>query len=133
HCHCNIECCQKITNENKFCYSAQCYATTKALVVNLGLKEWQYTTCFQSRLGRDPWIKPYTSDVLLERTKKGDKSLLVFCPAFVSDCLETTVEVEDEYRNDFIHLGGEKLDLVESLNDNPEWIKVVAEFIKQQN
>jgi ferrochelatase len=133
HCLSNSECCQNITDVNKFCYSAQCFATTKALVKKMELKEGQYTTCFQSRLGKDPWIQPYTAKTLIERRNKGDKSLLVFCPAFVSDCLETTVEVTDEYRNDFIKLGGEKLDLVESLNDNPHWMAVVADYIKAQN
>ncbi len=133
HCLSNKDCCQNITDANKFCYSAQCYATTKALVAKLGLLDKQYTTCFQSRLGRDPWIQPYTAATLVERRKMGDKSLLVFCPAFVSDCLETTVEVTDEYREEFIKLGGDKLDLVESLNDNPHWMEVVAAYIKRQN
>lgn len=133
HCLSSKDCCQQITDKNKFCYSAQCYGTTKALVEKMGLRKDQYTTCFQSRLGRDPWIQPYTSAILSERRKQGDKSLLVFCPAFVSDCLETTVEVTEEYREEFIKLGGDKLDLVDSLNDNPQWIKVVAEYIKSQN
>lgn len=133
HCLSNKDCCQEITDKNKFCYSAQCYGTTRALVEKMGLRKDQYTTCFQSRLGRDPWIQPYTSAILSERRQQGDKSLLVFCPAFVSDCLETTVEVTEEYREEFIKLGGDKLDLVDSLNDNPHWIKVVAEYIKSQN
>lgn len=132
HCLQSPDCCQAISEQNKFCYSAQCYATTRALVAKMGLTKDQYTTCFQSRLGKDPWIQPYTSKILEERRIKGDKSLLVFCPAFVSDCLETTIEVEEEYRDEFIKQGGEKLDLVESLNDNPQWIDVLANYIREQ-
>jgi len=130
HCLVKENCCQNICDQNKFCYSAQCYATTKALVKKLGLFEGQYTTCFQSRLGRDPWIQPYTSDVLKERRQAGDKNLLVFCPAFVSDCLETTIEVSEEYKEEFIKMGGESVDLVPSLNDNPRWIKIVSDYIR---
>ena len=132
HCLQSPDCCQTLTYRNRFCYSAQCFATTRAFVEKMGLKQGQYTTCFQSRLGKEPWIQPYTSEVLVERAKQGDKSLLVFCPAFVSDCLETTVEVKEEYRDEFVHLGGERLELVESLNDNPKWMDVLADFIREQ-
>lgn len=132
HCLVNKDCCQVLNDKNKFCYSAQCFATTRALVKKMNLKEGQYTTCFQSRLGKDPWIKPYTSDVLKTCRENGNKRLLVFCPAFVADCLETTIEVSDEYKTEFIKLGGETVDLVPSLNDNPAWIKVVADYLKNQ-
>ncbi len=130
HCLQSTDCCQQLSIKNQFCYSAQCHATTAALVKALELEKGQYTTCFQSRLGKEVWIKPYTSDVIEERAKKGDKKLLVFCPAFVSDCLETTIEISVEYQEEFEELGGEKVQLVESLNDNPKWIKAVADFIK---
>jgi ferrochelatase len=97
----------------------------------MNLRPDQYTVCFQSRLGRDPWVQPYTIRTLEALAKeKGAKSLLVFCPAFTADCLETTVEVEDEYRTDFKNWGGERLDLVPSLNDSPEWARAVADFLK---
>ncbi len=131
HCQRKVDCCKELTTINQFCYSAQCYATTKALVEELGLKENQYTTCFQSRLGRDPWIQPYTSDILKVRADAGDKKLLVFCPAFVSDCLETIIEVSEEYYEEFHEMGGEKVDLVSSLNNKPEWIETVATMIKE--
>ena len=95
----------------------------------MNLSEDQYTICFQSRLGRAEWVKPYTSDILEVRAEAGDKKLLVFCPAFVSDCLETTIEVSTEYQEEFEELGGEKVDLVPSLNDHPKWIEAVKELV----
>ncbi len=129
HCQKVENCCQVLNDKNQHCYSAQCHATTRALVAELGLKEGQYTTCFQSRLGRDPWVQPYTSDILEERAKAGDKKLLVFCPAFVADCLETTIEVSVEYMEEFEELGGEHVQLVESLNDHPRWIEGLKNII----
>ena len=133
HCLQSADCCQNLCEKNQFCYSAQCHATTKALVKELGISEGKYTLCFQSRLGRDPWMQPYTSDVLQERIDAGDKKLLAFSPAFVSDCLETTVEISHEYKEEFEEKGGEKLDLVASLNDDPDWIDAVADMVKAVN
>ncbi len=132
HCLQSPDCCKTLSYKNQFCYSAQCYATTYAIAKKLDLKPEQYTICFQSRLGKDPWQQPYTSDVLEERAKKGDKRMLVFCPAFVADCLETTIEVTHEYLEEFQELGGEHLDLVESLNDNPKWVEAVADMVRGQ-
>ena len=129
HCQKVPNCCQVLNDNNQHCYSAQCHATTRALVAELGLKEGQYTTCFQSRLGKDPWVQPYTSDVLEERAKAGDKKLLVFCPAFVADCLETTIEVSVEYQEEFEEMGGEHVQLVESLNDHPRWVEGLKNII----
>ncbi len=122
-------CCDTLTNKNRYCYSAHCYATTRALVQKMGLKEGSYTTCFQSRLGKDPWVQPYTSDILKIQAEKGTKRMLVFCPAFVADCLETTIEVSVEYLEEFEEMGGEHIDLVESLNDDPKWITAVKDLI----
>ncbi|MFQ5446583.1 MAG: ferrochelatase [Saprospiraceae bacterium] len=132
HCLQSADCCQSLTEKNRFCYSAQCYATTRALVKKLGLEDGSYTTSFQSRLGREIWAQPYTSDVIQKRAKQGDKKILVFCPAFVADCLETTIEISVEYHQEFLDLGGERLDLVESLNDNPHWMQAIAGFIKNR-
>ena len=126
-------CCSTISEKNQFCYSAQCFGTSHAIAAKLGLKESDYTICFQSRLGPEAWAQPYTSKTIEERAEKGDKKLLVFCPAFVSDCLETTIEISYEYREEFLEKGGEKLDLVESLNDNPEWIKTVKDLVLSYN
>ncbi len=129
HCLVAENCCSTISEKNQFCYSAQCFATAQAIANKLDLKPTDYTICFQSRLGRDPWVQPYTSQTIEERASKGDKKILVFCPAFVSDCLETTIEVLEEYREEFLEKGGEQLDLVESLNDHPKWIKAVKNLI----
>lgn len=132
HCLKKEKCCETMCAENQFCYGAQCFATTHALAKELGISEDQYTQCYQSRLGRDPWMQPYTSDIIKERAEKGDKNILVFCPAFVADCLETTIEIKVEYQEEFEEEGGEHLQLVESLNDNPAWIEAVAKMIKKQ-
>lgn len=122
-------CCATITENNKFCYSAQCHQTAKLLVQELALEKDKYTLCFQSRLGNDPWMKPYTSDVLKDLAAKGVKKILVLCPAFVADCLETLYEITFEYHEEFVELGGEKVQLVESLNDHPDWINVLEDII----
>ena len=123
-------CCATLTENNKFCYSAQCHDTARLIVEKLGIEKDKFTVCFQSRLGKDPWVKPYTSEVVAELAKKGVKKLLVFCPAFVADCLETIYEVSVEYNDEFKALGGEHVQLVESLNDNPKWIEAMEELVR---
>lgn len=119
-------CCQNLSEKNAHCYSAQCYATAKALVEKVGISN--YSICFQSRLGRDPWIQPYTSDVLHDLAKKGAKKLLVVCPAFVADCIETIHEIGVEYLEEFQKAGGETIDLVPSLNSSLTWIRGLAQI-----
>ena len=112
----------EMAEESKYCYKAACYETTRLLVEKLNLPEGKYSSSFQSRLGRDPWIQPYSDFVLKDLAKAGKKKVLVFSPAFVADCLETIVEIGMEYNEDFIENGGEKIQLVESLNTNPKWV-----------
>ena len=132
HCLQQENCCQTLTPTNQFCYSAQCYATTRAIADELSLTADRYSVCFQSRLGRDPWTQPYTIRRIEALAKAGAKRLLVFCPAFTADCLETTVEIGEEYREEFLEKwGGEQLDLVPSLNDQPAWARVIADQIRQ--
>lgn len=131
HCFTIENCCHSWTEKNHHCYSAQCYATTQAIAKELGLEKEEYTICFQSRLGRDPWLEPYTSDILKKRRARGDKKILVFCPAFVADCLETKIEISVEYAEEFEEMGGEHLQLVEGLNDHPLWIDTVETLIHQ--
>lgn len=125
------DCCGSLTAMNQHCYRAQCFETTRRIVRELGLAEGTYTTCFQSRLGRDPWVKPYTDDVIKELAASGIKSVLAFSPAFVADCLETTIEVGEEYKEMFEERGGEHWQLVESLNDNPLWIETLVDLVKK--
>lgn len=124
------DCCQTLTDVNKFCYSAQSYDTARLIAGKMGLNPDQYTVCFQSRLGSDPWVQPYTSQVIAKLAEEGKKKLLVFCPAFVADCLETVYEVSVEYHEEFKEKGGEHVQLVESLNDNPKFIEALVGMVK---
>jgi protoporphyrin/coproporphyrin ferrochelatase len=136
-CHGNVcklsTCCNEITEKNQHCYRAQCFETTRLIVKELGLKEGTYTTCFQSRLGRDPWIQPYSDDTIKNLAKNGTKSVLAFSPAFVADCLETTIEVGDEYKELFEENGGEHWQLVESLNDSENWVELLEQLVKEKS
>jgi len=130
HCLQSDDCCETLSIKNQFCYTAQCHGTTKAIAAKVGLKPEEYTTCYQSRLGRDPWAQPYTIKEIEALAEKGAKRLLVFSPAFTADCLETIIEIGDEYQEEFEEMGGEHIDLVPSLNDNPKWIKAVADLVR---
>ncbi|WP_461487116.1 ferrochelatase, partial [Pedobacter sp.] len=122
--------CDNYNDANKFCYSAQCHNTAKLLAAKLGITREQYSVCYQSRLGKEPWIQPYTTDTLKKLASEGKKRLLVFSPAFVADCLETLYEITVEYHEEFRELGGEHVQLVESLNDDPRFIEALAEMSK---
>ncbi len=122
------DCEHEITEENQFCYKATCYATTRLLAEGLGIPREKYTVCFQSRLD-EGWVKPYSDVVIKDLAKKGMKKLLVFSPAFTADCLETIIEIGEEYQELFHEHGGEKVQLVESLNDHPLWIKCMKALV----
>ena len=122
------DCEHEITEENQYCYKATCYATTRLVAGKLGLKEEDYTVCFQSRLDKN-WLEPFSDKVVEEKAKEGAKKLLVFSPAFTADCLETIIEIGDEYQEIFEELGGEKVQLVESLNDHPLWISCLKDLV----
>jgi len=122
------KCEDEINEDNKYCYKATCYATTRMLAEKLNLTKDRYTVCFQSRLDKD-WLEPFSDKVVEEWAKKGAKKLLVFSPAFIADCLETTVEIGIEYQKIFKDNGGEKVQLVESLNDHPMWIETLKKMV----
>ncbi len=132
HCLASATCCDQMVAANRACYRAQCYATTRHLAQALDLRSEDYTVCFQSRLGRTPWIRPYTDVVLPELRSRGKRRIVVFCPAFVADCLETLEEIGIRARADFLAAGGESLTLVPSLNAMPEWIDAVIGLVKKQ-
>lgn len=125
----SADCCQALTDANRFCYSAQSHHTARLLAEKLDIPKEKYTICFQSRLGSDPWVQPYTSEIVAKLAKEGKKRLLVFCPAFVADCLETVYEVPVEYGDEFKALGGEVVQLVESLNDSPKFIEALTNMV----
>lgn len=124
-------CENEITEDNKYCYKAVCYATTRMIAERLYIPKEKYTVCFQSRLDKD-WLEPFSDKVVIEQAKKGAKRLLVFSPAFVADCLETTIEIGKEYQELFEEHGGEKIQLVESLNDHPIWIEALKNMILKE-
>jgi ferrochelatase len=126
-------CCKALTSQNKFCYAAQCHDTARLIASKLGLPSSKYSVSFQSRLGNDPWIEPYTGNVLTELAKSGKKRVLVFCPAFASDCLETIYEIREEGLETFQKAGGKELDLVPSLNGSALWVEALAGLAMQNS
>jgi ferrochelatase len=129
--HCKIDgsCCNTPSPAHEFCYRHQCYETTRQVAKTLKLKEGSYSVSFQSRLGRDPWIKPYTDHVIDDFAKNGLKKLAVVTPAFVSDCLETLEEIGMEAKKSFIENGGEEFTAIPCLNENEKWIKTLSSWI----
>jgi len=121
--------CPPIREANQSCYRAQCYATTEALAKKLSLSPEEYGMSFQSRLGKTPWIKPYTDEFLVELINKGIKRLAVACPSFVADCLETLEEIGIRAKEQWQQLGGEQLTLIPCVNDSQLWIEGLVKLI----
>lgn len=111
-----------------FCYRATCFETSRLLANKLNIPAEKYTVAFQSRLDKN-WLEPFSDKIVIEQAKKGVKKLMFFSPAFVADCLETTVEIGLEYDKLFKEHGGERLVLVESLNDHPKWIQTLKDLV----
>jgi len=124
-------CENEITAENKFCYKAACYATTRLIAEKLNLPTEKYTVCFQSRLDKN-WLEPFADKTIIAQAERGAKKILVFSPAFVADCLETIIEIGHEYQQLFVEHGGEKVQLVESLNDSDAWVEALKKLIQKQ-
>ena len=132
HCFASESCCDAIGPANRFCYRAQCAATARALAKSLGLGSEHWTMSFQSRLGRTPWIKPYTDEVLPQLYERGFRRLAVVCPSFVADCLETIEEIGIRAQEQWLALGGEDLVLIPCVNAHPTWVDVVAGWIRER-
>jgi ferrochelatase len=129
---CGDQPCETEVNEkNKFCYKATSFATTRLIAEKLGIPENRYTVCFQSRLDKK-WLTPFSDKIVEEHAKRGAKKLLIFSPAFVADCLETIIEIGTEYQEIFEEYGGEKVQLVPSSNDHPEFVKGLVELIRNR-
>ena len=123
-------CCAVPSAAHEFCYRHQCFATTQLVVEKLNLPEGKWSQSFQSRLGRDPWLQPYTAARLEALPKEGIKKLVVVCPAFVSDCLETLEEIAVEGKEIFLHAGGTHFEMIPCLNVHPLWVRTLADWVK---
>lgn len=120
-------CRYELNNKNRGCYQAACYATARLISRAAGIKEDDYTVSFQSRFARN-WLGPFTKDVIKELPGNGIRNIVVISPSFVSDCLETILELDHDYRELFLLNGGESYVLAESLNDNNEWVRGLADI-----
>lgn len=125
------DCCHVASPAHAKCYRHQTIVTTELIAGALNLSKEKVEQTFQSRLGRDKWLAPYTAQRLMELPKEGVKKLLVVCPAFVSDCLETLEEIAEEGKEIFLHAGGESFTMIPCLNVHPLWIAAVTKWIKE--
>ena len=132
HCLKSPDCCQVESPAHKYCYRHQCNKTTALVVERLKIPKDKYELTFQSRLGRDPWLTPYTAKRLTELPDEGIKKLLIVCPAFVSDCLETLQEISGEGSGIFMNAGGTSLTMIPCLNTDQLWIKALVTMVKQE-
>jgi protoporphyrin/coproporphyrin ferrochelatase len=129
HAHCTkvVDCCTTCSPAHATCYRAQIYATTRALAKRAGLAPDRHSVSFQSRLAGEPWCEPFTSSTLERLPSAGVKKLLVICPAFVADCLETLEEISVEGKETFLKAGGTSFVQIPCLNDHPAYIRFLAE------
>ncbi len=125
------DCCDQMVDANRFCYRAQCFATTRAIAAELEMVDGSYSTTFQSRLAGQKWIEPYTDVELAELYKSGVRRLAVLTPSFTADCLETLEEIGIRLRAQWEELGGEDLLVVPCVNAEPTWVAAVADMIRR--
>ncbi|WP_108870199.1 ferrochelatase [Aquimarina aquimarini] len=129
--HCKIDgsCCNTPSPAHEFCYRHQCYKTTQEVAKKLNLQEGTYSTSFQSRLGFDPWLQPYTDSTIERMGKEGVKKMAIVTPAFVSDCLETLEEIAMEGEEIFHEVGGKEFTTIPCLNDREDWSNLLANWV----
>lgn len=132
HCLSSPDCCERPSPAHARCYRAQCKSVSREIARRFNLKDDQWSLAFQSRLGRAKWIEPYTEAELEKLAARGVKRLLVMCPAFTADCIETLEEIGDRGREQFINAGGEELVLIPCLNDHPQWMDVLADWARRE-
>ncbi len=132
HCLKTADCCEVDSPAHEFCYRHQCIKTTTLVTSALQLPKNKFELSFQSRLGRDKWLTPYTAQRLSELPKEEVRKLLVVCPAFVSDCLETLEEIAEQGKEIFLHAGGKSFIMIPCLNVHPLWVKSIAKWIREQ-
>lgn len=123
-------CCDPYSEEGKYCYRSHCFETTRLLVEKLGLQKGTYSQSFQSRLGNDKWITPFTADKIAQLAQQGVKKLAVITPAFVTDCVETLEEIEMAGGKTFRENGGEEFKMVPCLNDSDLWVHALVTWIR---
>lgn len=131
HCKMDGSCCVTPSPAHQYCYKHHCLETTRLVAEKLKLKEGTYSTSFQSRLGFDPWLKPYTDRTIEKLGLSGIKKMAIVTPAFVSDCLETLEEIEMEGGEIFEEVGGEEYTFIPCINDRPDWVKTLSRWIDE--
>ncbi|WP_250433737.1 ferrochelatase [Hanstruepera flava] len=131
--HCKIDgsCCKTPSSAHEFCYRHQCFEVTRLVAEKLNLEDGTYSTSFQSRLGFDPWLQPYTDRTIERLGKDGIKNMAIVTPAFVSDCLETLEEIAMEGQEIFHEIGGNEFTTVPCLNDDDAWVRILADWINE--
>lgn len=131
--HCKIDgsCCVTPSKAHQFCYRHQCFEVTRLVSEKLGLKDGTYSTSFQSRLGFDPWLQPYTDRTIERMGKQGVKNMAIITPAFVSDCLETLEEIAMEGKEIFHEMGGQNFTTIPCLNDDDNWAALLSKWVNQ--
>lgn len=129
--HCKIDenCCVTASKAHQYCYRHQCLETTRLVAAKLNLKEGSYSTSFQSRLGFDPWLQPYTDRTIERMGLAGTKKMVIVTPAFVSDCLETLEEIAMEGEEIFQEVGGKEFTVIPCLNDREDWADLLTSWI----
>ncbi len=132
HCLVNANCCDTASAAHKTCYRHQVFETTKRLASLLNIPKDKYSISFQSRLGKG-WLQPFTDIRLEQLPGEGIKKLLIICPAFVSDCLETLEEIEERGKETFMQAGGESFNMIPCLNTHPAWVSTIAGWINEHN
>jgi len=132
HCLNAADCCNVDSPAHAYCYRHQCLFTTNNVAAQLQIPKEKFSYSFQSRLGRDEWLKPYTVVRLQEMPKEGIKKLVIVCPAFISDCLETLEEIAEEGKEVFLHAGGEEFTLIPCLNIHPLWVEALRGIVKSE-
>jgi len=133
HRHCLVvnDCCHAASEAHRFCYRHQCFRTAEEFVAAAEIPAGKWSVSFQSRLGKDPWLKPYTDFELAELPKRGVQKLLVICPAFVADCLETLEEIGMRGRETFLSAGGKDFTQIPCLNEHPFWIAALEKMVRE--
>ena len=131
HCMQGENCCSRSSDVHAVCYRHQVIETTNLVAERLGIPKEKFSFSFQSRLGGDKWLQPYTAAQFKAFPKQGIKNLLVVCPAFVSDCLETLEEIEEEGEELFLEAGGESFHMIPCLNDRPDWVNAIGTLVNE--